>query len=206
MSPPQDHPAHADLAQNQALAQRRADFSRSGYLDALASLDGGADAIDADSLEEDVPILPAAAASGSSSGRQANAKAGPSSESATAKKVRLSAAGKESPSAGEKKRRHALPKGAVDDGKAFSEDVRCPLRISDRQGRCPTDSHRPLFLAQPDRWLPLRARSSNPKSASYNPNYTSGTSMSNIASSGAAFAPSPAKKKAGGGKKKGGKK
>jgi hypothetical protein len=80
--------------------------------------------IDADSLEEEVPILPAAAASSSTAGRQTNAKAGPSSAGATAKKVKTSSAGKEPAGAGAKKRRHALPKGAIDDGKAFSEDVR----------------------------------------------------------------------------------
>lgn len=61
---------------------------------------------------------------------------------------------------------------------------------------------RPRPALQPDRWLPLKARASNPKSANFNPNYTSGTSMSNIASSGGAPPPA-AKKKAGGGKKKG---
>lgn len=63
-----------------------------------------------------------------------NAQAGPSSAGgATAKKVKLSSKGKETAAAGEKKRRHALPKGVVDDGKAFNEDVR-PFHLNRHLG------------------------------------------------------------------------
>lgn len=142
-----------------------------------------------DALEEDVPVLPELS--------RENALAGPSNSRNKTVDAKVAKDGK--------KRRNALPKGAKE-GTPFTEDVRSSTLPSHSFSCADEDLAKltPPFrlLPKPDRWMPLSTRISNPKSANYNPNYTSGTSMSNIASTGGAPPPA-AKKKGGAGKKKG---
>lgn len=128
-----------------------------------------------------------------------NALAGPSNSKVKTVDAKVAKGGR--------KRRNVLPKGAKE-GESFTEDVSSstlppPLFLLRRLKPSKADPPPPFrLLPKPDRWMPLSTRISNPKSANYNPNYTSGTSMSNIASTGGAPPPA-AKKKGGAGKKKG---
>ncbi|KAL7413617.1 hypothetical protein BDY24DRAFT_434801 [Mrakia frigida] len=128
---PESHPAHTDLLSNLTLSDSLTSFLSSGYLDQLRDAE---DTLDIDDLEELVPnvnVLPAQpVASGSTL---------PSSAPVVAEKTKS------------KKRRHALPKGAV-------------------------ESEAGTFKEDPERWLPLRARTTPPVP---NPNTSSNNNNNN---------------------------
>lgn len=137
------------LEANLTLATSLADFLATGFLEHTRDAE---DTLDLDALEEEVPILPKAVWSEEQQPIASGSRT-PLVWGEGAKKAAAVAAGAAAGEGEKKKRRsHRLPKGAVE-GRPFTEDV-SGSRLSSFENCLLTIERVP----QPERWLPLRAR------------------------------------------------